>query len=69
MIFEKSSFSEEKEAKRLLSVIRGAARPAAPRKTGKSFLVLFFKKELLLFLLVAAAPRLPDGPPPEIDHP
>ncbi|MEF8762179.1 thioredoxin family protein, partial [Stenotrophomonas sp. A3_2] len=35
----------------------------------KSFLVLFFKKELLLFLLVAAAPRLPDGPPPEIDHP
>jgi hypothetical protein len=41
-----SSFSEEKEAKRLLPV--GAGRNwRAGAQTGKSFLVLFFKKERL----------------------
>jgi hypothetical protein len=42
-----SSFSEEKEAKRLSPV--GAGRNGrAGAQTGKSFLVLFFKKERLL---------------------
>jgi hypothetical protein len=46
---EESSFSEEKEAKRLLSVRGGTASiplaQAVPASRGKSFLVLFFKKE------------------------
>jgi hypothetical protein len=41
---EDSSFSEENEAKRLLSVFKPCAEQAH-RQTGKSFLVLFFKKE------------------------
>jgi vitamin B12 transporter len=47
---KESSFSEEKEAKRLFSVAYRLALPAeslAPRSAHKSLLVLFFRKELL----------------------
>jgi hypothetical protein len=44
----RSSFSEEKEAKRLLSI--GARHfPCDGCQVGESFLVLFFKKERLPF--------------------
>jgi hypothetical protein len=43
---EASSFSEEKEAKRLFPFAAGRSRA----QTGKSFLVLFFKKEQSCFL-------------------
>jgi len=42
----RSSFSGEKEAKRLLSVLAGLWK-RAPNQTDESFLVLFFKKEHL----------------------
>jgi hypothetical protein len=42
----RTSFSEEKEAKRLLLVGVSAPKVATPRAQSiKSFLVLFFKKE------------------------
>jgi hypothetical protein len=41
---ESTSFSEEKEAKRLLSVL-WSGRGAVRRITDRRFLVLFFKKE------------------------
>jgi hypothetical protein len=45
---EDSSFSEEKEAKRLLSIwLRDPIRIGSRLPSSKSFLVLFFKKELL----------------------
>jgi hypothetical protein len=43
-----SSFSEEKEAKRLFRLVRVPADPARV-PAGKSFLVLFFKKEHSFF--------------------
>jgi hypothetical protein len=47
-----SSFSEEKEAKRLLNALRGRCqrppyRSHPPRSAQKSLLVLFFRKEPL----------------------
>jgi hypothetical protein len=43
---EDSSFSEEKEAKRLLSIGCGATMRRVPQaQTDKGFLLLFFKKE------------------------
>jgi hypothetical protein len=46
---EDSSFSEEKEAKRLCE--SGARRLAGARSFDKSFLLLFYKKEVLTFTL------------------
>jgi hypothetical protein len=42
---EESSFSEEKESKRLFSV--GGSTASCERYWNKSFLLLFFKKEAL----------------------
>jgi hypothetical protein len=45
---ERTSFSEEKEAKRLLLLwFMGAMMPTPQTKSQRSFLVLFFKKEPL----------------------
>jgi hypothetical protein len=51
---EESSFSVEKEAKRLSSIcaVRNGSGPA---QRGKSFLVLFFKKEHTFFLNAGSA--------------
>jgi hypothetical protein len=45
---QESSFSEEKEAKRLSTRLRRIA-PGGTAQTDKSFLVLFFKKEPLSY--------------------
>ncbi|HTZ72025.1 MAG TPA: hypothetical protein VMB71_15315 [Acetobacteraceae bacterium] len=58
---ERTSFLK-KRSKRLLSVaFTSQAKPAATvlPVTGKSFFVLFFKKELLLFQRVALPRQLP----------
>jgi hypothetical protein len=49
---EESSFSEEKEAKRLLSVggSRPSWAPAAAKRDQKSFLLLFSSEKRRLFL-------------------
>jgi hypothetical protein len=48
MHFRVESASEEKEAKRLLQICRGdLVRLGANTPRGKSFLLLFFKKEVL----------------------
>jgi hypothetical protein len=54
---EESSFSEEKEAKRLFPF--GARQPKTASRLRKSFLLLFYKKEESPFLASRLTPRRP----------
>jgi hypothetical protein len=62
---KESSFSVEKEAKRLSSICRERPRPDPARLKDESFLVLFFKKEPLPF---ARPPPTPQNTSPHF-HP
>jgi hypothetical protein len=60
---EESSFSEEKEAKRLLLLHTcSGGRPVPPPQICKSFLLLFFKKEVLFTLPYYARQRISAQP-------